>query len=101
MRDEFMPLRHELTPSSHQLTTESQSRRHPCFNRMAINLFGSYCIVVRKSERTVPWEERARAHLAEVNRRFMERNPDHTSMPPFEDEALFAFPAGQGPRDAE
>lgn len=68
---------------------------------MAINLFGSYCIVVRRSARTVPWEERARAHLAEVNRRFMERNPHQAGMPPFEDKALFAFPAAQGPRDAE
>jgi hypothetical protein len=67
---------------------------------MAINLFGPYCIVVRKSEKATAWEEGARANLAAVNRRIMERTPDHPGMPSFEDEMLFAFP-GQGPRDAD
>jgi hypothetical protein len=68
---------------------------------MAIYLFGSYCIVLLKSEKTAAWEEGARTHVTAVNRRIMERWPDHPGMPPFEDEALIAYPAGQGPRDAD
>ncbi|CAM5796866.1 hypothetical protein [Rhizobacter fulvus] len=68
---------------------------------MAIHLFGSYCVVVLKSEKTAAWEEGVRAHVTSVNRRIMERAPDHSGMPPFEDEALIAYPAGQGPSDAD
>jgi hypothetical protein len=59
---------------------------------MAIHIFGSYCLVVRKSERTAAWEEGVRAHVTSVNRQIMERTPDHPGMPPFEDDALIPIP---------
>lgn len=68
---------------------------------MAITLFGAYCLVLRKSEKTAFWEADARKHLMEVSRRFMERTQGHPGMPPFEDDALFAYPAGASPMDPE